>query len=261
VASDHYHKAITIKSPEEIELMFQANQIVAGVLCLLESKISEGISTFELDRLAEEYCYGHDALPAFKGYKGFPASLCASVNEEVVHGIPSKKKILRCGDIISLDFGTRFKGFYGDAAITVAVGPIDNRVAQLVEVTKTALDKGIEQAKVGNRISDVSQAIQQYTEEHGFSVVRQFVGHGIGSSLHEPPEIPNYVQRQASPRILEGMVLAIEPMVNFGVSKVKVMNDQWTVVTADRKPSAHFEHSVAITSHGPRILSERISLC
>lgn len=172
-----------------------------------------------------------------------------------------KKKILRSGDIISLDFGTRYKGFYGDAAITVAVGPINTRIAQLIEVTKTALDKGIEQATVGNRIYDISRAIQQYTEEHGFSVVRQFVGHGIGSSLHEPPEIPNYVQRQASPRILEGMVLAIEPMVNSGIAKVKVMKDQWTVVTADRKPSAHFEHSIAITSRGPRILSKRISPC
>jgi len=261
VTSSHSDQAITIKTPEEIELLFQANQIVSGVLDLLESKISDGISTFELDRLAEEYCYDHHAQPAFKGYKGFPASLCASVNEEVVHGIPSKKKILRQGDIISLDFGTRYQGFYGDAAITVAVGTIEPRVALLIEVTRTALQKGIEQAKIGNRISDVSRAIQQYTEEHGFSVVRQFVGHGIGTNLHEPPEIPNYVQRQASPRILEGMVLAIEPMVNLGAAKVKILNDQWTVVTADRKPSAHFEHSVAVTSQGPRILSKRPSLC
>jgi methionyl aminopeptidase len=256
VKNGHYDKAITIKSPEEIELMFQANQIVSGVLRLLKSEISDGISTFQLDRWAEEYCCDHDAKPAFKGYKGFPASLCASVNEEVVHGIPSKKKILRHGDIISLDFGTLYKGFYGDAAITVAVGLIEPRVAQLIEVTKTALGKGIEQATIGNRISDVSHAIQMYTEEHGFSIVRQFVGHGIGANLHEPPEIPNYVQRQASPRILEGMVLAIEPMVNLGVAKVNVLNDQWTVVTADRKPSAHFEHSVAITTQGPRILSK-----
>lgn len=255
--NNHSGEAITIKTSEEIELLFQANQIVSGVLDLLESKIVEGISTFELDRIAEDYCYDQHAEPAFKGYKGFPASLCASVNEEVVHGIPSKKKILRQGDIISLDFGARYKGFYGDAAITVTVGVVEPRIALLVEVTEKALDKGIEQAKVGNRISDISRAIQNYTEEHGFSVVRQFVGHGIGSSLHEPPEIPNYVQRQASPRILEGMVLAIEPMVNSGVAKVKILNDQWTVVTADRKPSAHFEHSIAVTPKGPRILSKR----
>jgi methionyl aminopeptidase len=257
VTNSHSEKAITIKTSEEIELLFHANQIVSGVLDLLESKIVEGISTFELDRMAEEYCYDQHAEPAFKGYKGFPASLCASVNEEVVHGIPSKKKILRQGDIISLDFGTRYKGFYGDAAITVAVGIIDPQTALLIEITKNALDKGIEQAKVGNRISDISRAIQNYTEEHGFSVVRQFVGHGIGASLHEPPEIPNYVQRQASPRILEGMVLAIEPMVNLGVAKVKILNDQWTVVTADRKPSAHFEHSIAVTPKGPKILSKK----
>jgi methionyl aminopeptidase len=183
------------------------------------------------------------------------------VNEEVVHGIPSKKKILCLGDIISLDFGALYKGFYGDAAITVPVGTIEPKVALLVEVTEVALYKGIEQAKVGNRVSDVSRAIQQYIEEHGFSVVRQFVGHGIGTSLHEPPEIPNYVQKQASPRLLDGMVLAIEPMVNFGGARVKVLNDQWTVVTADRKPSAHFEHSVAITSQGPRILSKRTCHC
>lgn len=259
MTNSHSEKAITIKTSEEIELLFQANQIVSGVLDLLESKIVEGVSTYELDRLAEEYCYDQHAEPAFKGYKGFPASLCASVNEEVVHGIPSKKKILRQGDIISLDFGTRYKGFYGDAAITVAVGIVDPQIALLVEVTKNALDKGIEQARVGNRISDISRAIQNYTEEHGFSVVRQFVGHGIGANLHEPPEIPNYVQRQASPRILEGMVLAIEPMVNLGVAKVKILNDQWTVVTADRKPSAHFEHSVAVTPKGPKILSKMFS--
>ena len=261
MTNGHYDNAITLKTPEEIELMFQANQIVSGVLDLLKSKISEGVSTFELDRVAEEYCLDHYARPAFKGYKGFPASLCASVNEEVVHGIPSKRKILRPGDIVSLDFGTLYNGFYGDAAITVSVGAVEPRIALLLEVTKAALYKGIDQAKVGNRISDISRAIQHHAEEHGFSVVRQFVGHGIGTSLHEPPEIPNYVQKQASPRLLEGMVLAIEPMINYGVAKVKVLDDQWTVVTTDRKPSAHFEHSVAITSQGPRILSKKTCHC
>lgn len=250
---------VSLKTPEEIEILFQANQIVACVLKLLESNISDGVSTYELDRFAEEYCRDHYAVPAFKGYRGFPASLCASINEEVVHGIPSKRRILRSGDIISLDFGVLFKGFYGDAAITVPVGLVQPRIAQLIEVTQQALDKGIEQAIVGNRISDISRAIQNYSENYGFSVVRQFVGHGIGANLHEPPEIPNYVQRQASPRILEGMVLAIEPMVNLGTPKVIILKDQWTVVTVDRQPSAHFEHSVAVTNQGPIVLSRRHS--
>jgi methionyl aminopeptidase len=179
------------------------------------------------------------------------------VNEEVVHGIPSKKKMLKQGDIVSLDFGVCYRGFFGDAAITVNVGPVESKVARLIDVTKIALDKGIEQAKIGNRISDISRAIQQYSERHGFSVVRQFVGHGIGSYLHEPPEIPNYIQGQASPRILEGMVLAIEPMINLGTANVKILKDKWTVVTADGKPSAHFEHSVAVTARGPQVLSKK----
>ena len=249
-------QAIIIKTAEEIELLYQANQIVAGVLKLLDSKIVPGISTFELDRLAEEFCLDHHGQPAFKGYRGYPASLCASVNDEVVHGIPSKKKILKDGDIISLDFGACFQGFYGDAAITVPVGDIDSQTVALINTTQIALYKGIEQAVTGNRISDISKAVQQVAEGNGFSVVRQFVGHGIGNNLHEPPEIPNYVQRQASPRILAGMVLAIEPMVNMGGAKVKILKDQWTVVTCDHKPSAHFEHSVAVTPEGPRILSE-----
>jgi methionyl aminopeptidase len=183
------------------------------------------------------------------------------VNEEVVHGIPSRKKILRSGDIISLDFGVLYCGFYGDAAITVPVGDITPDVARLIEVTRESLDRGIEQAQIGNRIADISRAVQSCAEMQGFSVVRQFVGHGIGANLHEPPEIPNYVQRQATPRIIEGMVLAIEPMVNLGGSKVRILQDQWTVVTTDRKPSAHFEHSIAITASGPRILSrlEKVS--
>jgi len=253
VASDN---AITLKTADEINIMHQANSIVAGVLQLLRSRIVDGVTTHALDKLAEEYCRDHGAVPAFKGYKGFPASLCASVNEEVVHGIPSKGKHLKNGDIISLDFGTLYKGFYGDAAITVPVGAIQPKVQLLLDVTRDALMKGIEQALIGNRISDISRAVQNYCESNGFSVVRQFVGHGIGSNLHEPPEIPNYVQRQASPRLKEGMVLAIEPMVNLGAAKVKILKDQWTVITADRKPSAHFEHSVAITKDGPLILSE-----
>lgn len=250
-------KKITIKTPEEIQIMYEANQIVAGVLGLLKSKIIPGISTFLLDKWAEEYCCDHHAKPAFKGYQGFPASLCASINEEVVHGIPSKKRILRNGDIISLDFGTLYRGFYGDAAITVPVGVVKPEVVRLLEVTEASLYKGIEQAVVGNRVADVSRAVQQCAEAAGFSVVRQFVGHGIGTQLHEPPEVPNYVQRQASPRLLEGLVIAIEPMVNLGGAKVRILKDQWTVITADKKPSAHFEHSIAVTKNGPLILSKR----
>lgn len=253
-------KTVTVKTPEEIAIMQQANQIVAGVLDLLKSQVAPGVSTYGLDRTAETYCRDHHAVPAFKGYRGFPASLCASINEEVVHGIPSKQRILRQGDIISLDFGTFYKGFYGDAAITVGVGEVQQDIARLLEVTEAALCKGIEQVQIGKRIADISRAIQQHAEEHGYSVVRQFVGHGIGTHLHEAPEVPNYVQRQASPRILEGMVLAIEPMINLGVAKVKILNDQWTVVTADRKPSAHFEHSVAATPEGPLVLSQRDNL-
>lgn len=260
MVNEHNDRSITIKTADEIAIMHRANQIVSGVLALLESEIREGVSTLELDKIAETFCRDHHALPAFKGYKGYPASLCASVNEEVVHGIPSHKKILRNGDIISLDFGALLDGFYGDAAITVGVGDVDPKTSLLLQVTHASLLKGIEQVKVGNRISDISRAIQSYAEGKGFSVVRQFVGHGIGARLHEPPEVPNYVQRQASPRMIEGMVLAIEPMINLGAAKVKILHDQWTVITADRKPSAHFEHSVAVTCSGPLILSERASL-
>lgn len=248
-------KTITLKSPEEIELLYRANQIVASVLDLLKSLVREGVTTYALDSAAEEYCRDHGALPAFKGYKGFPASLCASVNEEVVHGIPSKQKILKTGDIVSLDFGAIYHGYYGDAAITVPVGEVSPTVQKLLNVTAQSLMDGIQKAVVGNRIVDISKAIQTRCEDAGFHVVRQFVGHGIGSHLHEPPEIPNYVQNQSSPRLLEGMVLAIEPMVNIGASKVKVLKDQWTVVTADRRPSAHFEHSIVITKDRPKILS------
>lgn len=256
--TEQQEKPITVKTPEEIAIMFQANQITAGVLGLLQSSIESGVSTFALDKLAEEYCRDHQGVPAFKGYRGFPASLCASINEEVVHGIPSRKRILREGDVVSLDFGTLYQGFYGDSAITVAVGDVPDDISRLLEATRASLYMGIEQVRIGNRVSDISRAIQNHAEAQGFSVVRQFVGHGIGANLHEAPEVPNYVQRQASPRLVEGLVLAIEPMVNLGGAKVKILADQWTVVTADKKPSAHFEHSVAVTKSGPYILSERI---
>lgn len=250
-------KNIVIKSYDEIQLMHEANQIVAETLTMLQNTVDAGITTWELDKLAEELCLTRKAKPAFKGYRGFPGSLCVSVNEEVVHGIPSRKKKLKKGDIISIDFGVLFKGYYGDSAITLPVGKIADGVQKLLITTKRCLDKGIEQAVVGNRIGDVAKAIQDHVEANGFSVVRQFVGHGIGTELHEAPEIPNFFQGERTVRLLAGMVLAIEPMVNMGTHKVKVLRDGWTVITNDKKPSAHFEHSIAVTENGPLILSSR----
>ncbi|MHB8791374.1 MAG: type I methionyl aminopeptidase [Desulfobulbaceae bacterium] len=249
-------RSITVKTPEEIQLMFAANQIVADVLDLLQKQIRPGLTTMTLDRWAEQYCRDHHAEPAFKGYRGFPGSLCVSINEQVVHGIPSKKVLVHEGDVVSIDFGVLFKGYYGDAAVTIPVGNISPEKEKLVRVTRESLDFAIAQVQVGNRVADISRAVQEHVEKNGFSVVRQFVGHGIGTSLHESPEVPNYVQKnKSSPRIVEGMVLAIEPMVNAGTYKVKVLEDDWTVVTADRRPSAHFEHSVAATGNGPFVLS------
>ncbi len=250
-------KSITVKTAAEIVIMQQANRIVAGVLSLLQNNMKAGLTTMQMDTWAEEYCRDHGAEPAFKGYRGFPGSLCISINEQVVHGIPSTKVKVREGDIVSVDFGTRYNGFYGDSAVTIPVGKISEENTKLLTVTREALEHGINQVRVGNRISDISRAVQEHAEKYGFSVVRQFVGHGIGTSLHEGPEVPNYVQKQASPRILDGMVVAIEPMINVGTHKVKVLKDGWTVITADRKPSAHFEHSVAATADGPLVLSRR----
>ncbi len=256
-ASGSSGKSITIKSRDEIRIMEEANRIVAEVLVMLQTTVEAGITTFELDRLAEELCLKRKALPAFKGYRGFPGSLCVSINEEVVHGIPSRKRKLKKGDIISVDFGTLYKGYYGDSAVTIPVGKIGGVKDKLLKITEESLHKAIEQVREGNRIADVSAAVQDHVENNGFSIVRQFVGHGIGTSLHEGPEIPNFVQDSSSPRLKEGMVLAIEPMVNAGTHKVKVLRDGWTVVTSDKKPSAHFEHSVAVTSNGPLVLSSR----
>jgi methionyl aminopeptidase len=246
---------IVVKTADEIQLMREANQIVAETLMLLQNTVIPGISTWELDQLAEELCLKRKAKPAFKGYRGFPGSLCVSVNEEVVHGIPSRKKKLRRGDIISIDFGVLFKGYYGDSAVTLPVGKIAEDVQSLLNITRNSLGKAIDQMVVGNRIGDISKAIQEYVEGNGFSVVRQFVGHGIGTELHEPPEIPNFYQGERTAKLLPGMVLAIEPMVNMGTHKVKVLRDGWTVITNDKKPSAHFEHSIAVTENGPLILS------
>jgi methionyl aminopeptidase len=248
--------SIVLKTPAEIEILREANQIVARTLQMLSEHMQPGCTTLHLDSLAEKYCRSCGAEPAFKGYHGFSGSLCVSINEQVVHGIPSRKVVVREGDIVSIDFGVRYKGYYGDAAVTIALGEIDARRRQLLTVTREALYRGIGQAVAGNRINDISTAVQEYVEGHGFSVVRQFVGHGIGSQLHEPPEIPNYRRSEQTPRLLPGMVLAIEPMVNLGSHEVEVLRDGWTVVTRDRKASAHFEHSVAITEDGPLILSE-----
>lgn len=248
-------KAIIIKAPKEIDILRQANVIVAETLQMLKEKLEPGLPTIELDRMAERFCKNKGAIPAFKGYRGFPRCLCVSINEEVVHGIPSLKKKVAEGDIISIDFGVFYKGYFGDAAITVSLGVIDDVKSRLLTVTEESLYKGINQAIVGNRISDISLAIQKHVEGNGFSVVRQFVGHGIGVELHEAPEIPNYMRGGVSPRLVEGMVLAIEPMVNVGSFKVSVLSDGWTVITEDNKPSAHFEHSIAVTEKGPMILS------
>lgn len=248
---------IIIKTAAEIEILQEANRIVADTLTLLETHAVAGISTWELDKIAEEQCYKNNAVPAFKGYRGFPGSLCVSINEEVVHGIPSRKRKLKQGDILSIDFGVLHRGYYGDSAITLGIGQIGVEEERLLAVTKESLEKGIEQVVAGNRISDISKAVQAFVEGNGFSVVRQFVGHGIGAALHEAPEIPNFYQGERTPRLLPGMVLAIEPMVNVGTHKVKVLRDGWTVITQDKKPSAHFEHSVAVTENGPLVLSTR----
>lgn len=246
---------VILKLPEEIERARASNHIVAEVLNKLRDKVKPGVTTRELDQFAEELALKRGARPAFKGYRGYPYSLCTSVNEEVVHGMPSVR-VLKEGDIIGLDFGVYYKGFFGDSAITLPVGKIGPGALKLIEVTEQSLYAGIEQAKEGNRLGDISGCVQQIVEAPGFSVVRDFVGHGIGRNLHEEPQIPNYGKRGRGIELKSGMILAIEPMVNQGDYKVKILPDGWTVVTEDGKLSAHFEHSVAITDNGPDILSE-----
>jgi methionyl aminopeptidase len=246
---------IHLKSKREIELIRESNRIVACTLKVLEEMIRPGISTIELDRIATKEIKKRGGEPAFKGYRGFPASICTSVNNQVVHGIPDSRR-LKEGDIISIDLGAIYKGYYGDSARTFPVGNIGEEAKNLLTVTEEALYKGIEKARVGNRIRDISQAIQSWVEAHGFSVVREFVGHGIGRELHEEPQIPNFVSPdQGMIRIEEGMVLALEPMVNAGDWRVKILPDGWTAVTVDGSLSAHFEHSIAVTVDGPEILS------
>jgi len=245
---------IILKSRREIEKMKKSNALVAAILEELRKKIKPGVKTIELDRLSEEMALKKGARPAFKGYRGYPYSLCTSVNSEVVHGMPSERE-LKEGDIISLDFGILNDGYYGDAAVTVPVGQVTPAAKRLLAVTEEALYRGIAEARAGNRIGDISAAIQGHAEAAGFSVVRDLVGHGIGRSLHEDPQVPNYGTSGRGIELKAGMVFAIEPMVNEGTYRVDVLRDGWTVVTADGKLSAHFEHSVAITENGPVILS------
>ena len=246
---------IHLKSAKEIEIMRGPSKIVAEILLELREIVREGATTADVDKIAEELTLKKKATPAFKGYRGFPASLCISVNDQVVHGIPSHKRVLKNGDIVGLDFGVIYDGYYGDSAMTVAIGQIPTEVDRLLKVTEQCLYKAIEQALPGNYLSDVSAAVQRLAEANNYGIVREFCGHGIGRSLHEDPPVLNYVQNGKGPKIKPGLVLAIEPMINLGTEKVKVLADGWTVVTADGKPSAHFEHTIAVTQNGPEILT------
>ena len=246
---------IYLKTQEEIELLRENNILVSQTLAELAKYMQPGITTLELDRIAEAFIRSHGALPGFLGYNGYPNTLCVSVNEQVVHGIPSDYA-LKEGDIVSVDCGTVMKGFYGDTAYTFTVGKVAEKTAELLRVTKEALHKGVAQAKAGNRIGDIAAAVQEHAERHGFGVVRELVGHGLGRRMHEEPEVPNYGARGRGPLLKEGMVICIEPMINMGTKQVVFERDGWTVRTKDRKPSAHYENAVAITKDGPDILSD-----
>jgi methionyl aminopeptidase len=248
---------IILKSLQEIEKIRQAGLIVAGVLEYLGSMVRPGVSTQDLDEIAEQFILSAGARPAFKGYRGYPKTLCTSINNEVIHGIPSKNVVLKQGDIISIDVGAISEGFYGDAAITLPVGTITAAAERLIRSTEESLARGIAQAQPGNHLYDISFAVQNYVESNGYSVVREFVGHGIGRNMHEDPQIPNFGDRGKGPRLKPGMVLAIEPMVNAGISTTVVKEDNWTAVTADGSLSAHFEHTVAIMADGPWILTKK----
>jgi len=248
---------IILKSSQEIETIRKACIIVADVLERIRELIRPGTSTLTLDDAAERWIRDAGGLPAFKGYRGYPKTLCTSVNSEVIHGIPSKEVVLKSGDIVSIDVGAIVEGFYGDAAITVPVGTVSKEAERLIRATEESLLRGIEQAKAGKRLYDISHAVQNHIEAHGYSIVRDYVGHGIGRSLHEDPQIPNFGSPGQGPRLKPGMVLAIEPMVNAGGSATAVKQDGWTAITADGSLSAHFEHTIAITADGPQVLTRK----
>lgn len=251
---------IHLKTKEQIETMRRASAIVAEVLIRLKEEVRPGVSTADLDALAETMTLERGGKPAFKGYRVgtriFPASLCTSINDEVVHGVPSAERVLHAGDVIGIDFGVCYEGFFGDSAVTVAVGAVDEESLRLLRVTEESLWAGIHEVRIGNRIGDVSAAIQERVERDGFTVVREFVGHGIGRNLHEDPAVPNYGRKDRGERLREGMVLAIEPMVNAGSPEIRIKEDGWTAVTRDGQRSAHFEHSVAVTLAGPVVLTQ-----
>jgi methionyl aminopeptidase len=246
---------ILLKSPRELEHMRAAGRILAEVKVLLQKLVRPGISTKEIDAEVEALILSRGSTPAFKGYRGFPATVCTSINEEVVHGIPSPKRKLKAGDIIGLDLGCIVEGYYGDCAVTLPVGAVPARVQELIDVTRESLDKAIVQCRVGNRIGDISHTVQMHCESHGFGVVRSFVGHGIGRALHEEPQVPNFGDAGKGPALKAGMVLAIEPMVTMGSHEVQVLEDGWTAVTTDGSMAAHFEDTIAITEDGPEVLT------
>jgi methionyl aminopeptidase len=248
--------AILCKSPAEIEKMRRSGRIVRQVLEMLREMVAPGVSTMDLERAADKMIRALGAQPAFKGYYDYPCVLCTSINQEIVHGIPNERRVLKSGDVVSIDCGAVLDGYYGDAAITVPVGKLAPKVAKLLEVTEASLYRAIAVARVANTVGDVGAAVQQLVEENGFSIVREFVGHGIGTRLHEDPQVPNYGVPGHGPKLREGMVLAIEPMVNAGKPGVVLLDDKWTAVSEDGSCSAHFEHCVAITSNGPDILTK-----
>lgn len=245
---------IPLKSEKELEMLRKSGKILAGILKRLQENIRLGMTSLELDSIAEGLISENKVSPAFKGYKGYPCATCISVNEEIVHGIPGPRR-LEDGDIVSIDVGIQYEGYFADAAVTLPIGKVSSQKKKLIEVTKKALLEGIKKAQPQNKLFDISSSIQKYVERHGFSVVRQFVGHGIGVSLHEEPEIPNFGKANEGPVLKGGMVLAIEPMVNAGTWESEILSNGWTAVTKDRLPSAHFEHTVAITLAGPEILT------
>lgn len=245
-----------LKTPDQIEAMARSGRIIGAMFAALEERVVPGVTTGALDGFAEEFIRSHDgAEPAFKGLYGFPATLCTSVNHEVVHGIPSAYRTLVEGDIVSVDVGVKLEGWYGDSAVTFPVGEVDEETQRLLDVTRASLQDGIDAARPGNRMGDIGHVIQKRAEESGFTVVRELVGHGIGREPHEDPQVPNFGHAGRGPKLQEGMVLAIEPMVNLGVPAVETLADRWTVITADKRRSAHFEHTVAVTASGPRILT------